>query len=110
MRRAATATAIDLRSARQDGGALDLEGGFSAATDASRETLTITAPGGEVLLRLRFSAEGARLELDQPDLTLSVAGRLRLEGETVAVRARRGDVELEANDDVRLRGERIRLN
>ena len=110
MTRRATQTAVDLRGPRGGEDHLELEGGFSAATDASREKLTITAPGGEVLLRLTFSAEGARLELDQPDLTLSVAGRLRLEGETVAVRARRGDVELEANDDVRLRGERIRLN
>ena len=107
MTRRATQTAIDLHAGEDH---LELEGGYSAATDVARETLTVTGPGGDVLLRLRFSAEGARLELEQPDLTLSVAGRLKLEGETVAVRARRGDVELEANDDVRLRGERIRLN
>jgi hypothetical protein len=108
MRRHAAATAIDLRSAQRE--SLALEGGYCAATDASRATLTVCGPAGDVILRLRFSAGGARLELEQPDLTLSVAGRLQLEGETVAVRARRGDVELEANDDVRLRGERIRLN
>lgn len=89
---------------------IELVGGYLATRDDEARSLTITAPGGDVLLRLLLTTEGARLELEQPDLTLSVAGRLQLEGDTVAVRARRGDVQLEASDDVRLRGERIRLN
>jgi hypothetical protein len=89
---------------------IDLRGGHLATRDAEGRSLTITGPSGAVLLRLIFGLEGVRLELEQPDLTVSVAGRLELEGETVAVRARRGDVQIEANDDVRLRGERIRLN
>lgn len=52
------------------------------------------------------------------DLTTRVAGDVRtnvdgdvaLEGRVVNVSARRGDVALKANDDVRLDGERVKLN
>jgi hypothetical protein len=85
-------------------------GGHVGLCDEHRATLTVVGPDGDVVFRLRFSDTGARLELEQPDLTLSVAGRLRLEGDEVEMRARRGDVQIEANDDVQIVGERIRLN
>ncbi|MFW5699112.1 MAG: hypothetical protein ACOCYN_04580 [Planctomycetota bacterium] len=41
---------------------------------------------------------------------LEVAGPLRVEGHTTELRSRRGDVAIHANDDVRIDGERIKLN
>lgn len=37
-------------------------------------------------------------------------GNASLEGHSMNIRSRRGDVNLEANDDIRLQGERIKLN
>jgi uncharacterized protein (DUF2345 family) len=44
------------------------------------------------------------------DLRESVAGRASLEAHDVRIEARRGDVAVKANDDVRLDGERVLLN
>ncbi len=44
------------------------------------------------------------------DAVTRAGGTARVEGRAVEVRSRRGDVDLKANDDVRLRGERIKLN
>ena len=61
--------------------------------------------------------EGIRMTSDG-DLTASVGGDLdcragrhaRWEGQSVRVRASRGEAQLEATDDVRIDGERISLN
>jgi uncharacterized protein (DUF2345 family) len=44
------------------------------------------------------------------DATLKVRGRLRAAAAKTRIEAKRGDVEIEANDDVQLLGERIKLN
>ena len=44
------------------------------------------------------------------DAVLEIGGRLQAAANEAQIRARRGDVEIEANDDVKLRGERIKLN
>lgn len=44
------------------------------------------------------------------DATLSAVGTLTTEGRAQVISARRGDVAVHANDDVKLEGERIRLN
>jgi uncharacterized Zn finger protein len=41
---------------------------------------------------------------------VQAGGPLRVEGHAVEVRSRRGNVDVSANDDLRLRGERIKLN
>ncbi len=60
----------------------------------------------EVSLRsggtLRTESDGAT--------ELEAGGAARVEGHAVEIRSRRGDVDLKANDDVRLRGERVKLN
>jgi hypothetical protein len=53
--------------------------------------------------------EGVAIE-SGGDACIRVAGELRSEAEAHSIRARLGDVEVKANDDVRLRAERIRLN
>lgn len=44
------------------------------------------------------------------DASRSIRGDLHDEARTVEVRSRRGDVLIRANDDVRLNGERVKLN
>ena len=44
------------------------------------------------------------------DVKETIGGDLVTEARIVEVRARRGDVRLRANDDVRLNGERVKLN
>ncbi len=82
----------------------------------------ITLQGDELVLdclggRTRLRSQGAlALEAEQlslsatQDLRLHSGGALTLEAATVQVQALRGDVCLTANDDVRLEGERVRMN
>lgn len=94
-------------------------------SDASGEQLRITSPEGRLELEVRFNAEGpvlrfgrAAVELSsEGDVTLGArnlhlraAEELSAEGHAVRLRSRRGDVAIRANDDVRLDGERIKLN
>ena len=44
------------------------------------------------------------------DLTLAAEGRIDARAGALALEATRGDAEITANDDVRLEGERIRMN
>jgi len=44
------------------------------------------------------------------DLTQRAGSHLSAQGSTCAVRSTRGDVRIAANDDVRVNGERVRLN
>jgi hypothetical protein len=55
------------------------------------------------------SREGITLDAEG-DATVRVAGHLQTEARSQAITARRGDVAVYANDDVRLDGERIRMN
>ena len=63
----------------------------------ARESVEVRSGGS-----IESTAEG--------DAVTRAGGTARVEGRAVEVRSRRGDVDLKANDDVRLRGERIKLN
>ncbi len=63
----------------------------------AREAVELRSGGS-----IETSAEG--------EAVMRAGGAARVEGRAVEVRSRRGDVDLKANDDVRLRGERIKLN
>lgn len=56
----------------------------------------------EAVDEIRFSTDG--------DIVQEIAGKASLEAHTVDVRSRRGNVNVKANDDVRLLGERVKLN
>ncbi len=90
--------------------------------------IDIAADGPRVELRTRHLALRAeeRLDIAAPQVAIragndlqlvsdgtaafEAAGPLRVEGHATDVRSRRGDVAIHANDDVRIDGERIKLN
>ena len=111
---------------------------IEAAHEAS--TLKIVAGGGRVLMSIRVTDDGPVLQFDGPlrieaagdvgiegervsihgrggvsissgaDLRTFAEGDLLSEARIQTIRSRLGDVEIKANDDVLVRGERIRLN
>ena len=80
---------------RLDGANLRIHASGSLSLDA--ETLALRGREGVSL------ASGG-------DLSISAEGDLRTEARSQEVVARRGDVAVQANDDVTLDGERIRMN
>ena len=74
------------------------------------ERVRVAGEQGQDLLELRQSEHGPVLRLLGPDLDLELPGRLRLSATEIALVARRGDVRVDASDDVKVRGEVIELN
>jgi hypothetical protein len=115
---------------------LDLPSGRSIEchdAPAGGELVTIRDPAGQVELEVRLTEAGPVLRFDAAQLELRAAGRIRADCESLEIvttgdaalhvggdlstRARitditstRGDVRVRANDDVRLNGERVKLN
>lgn len=96
-------------------------------------TLHLHAPDGTLCLTLHLDAAGPRLEVAahsvaivaeknlqmrcedleitaQHSISMIAGGVISTEGFAQVMRARTGDIELKANDDVRVDGERIYLN
>jgi hypothetical protein len=109
--------------------------GYTVASESlpQGDVLTVMAPDGRLCVRIELLPEGPVLEVRGQALRLASAGELRVDCERLAInvagdarleaggvidfeghsqrlRARRGDVELAANDDVVIDGERVRLN
>lgn len=99
----------------------------------SCDEITIRGPAGEVLLEVVLTPSGpllrfhaAQVALDCPgsvqvrcgsfeietagDIVHRAGGALRAESDEISLQARRGDVDVRANDDINLTGERVRLN
>ncbi len=74
------------------------------------ESLVVRGQDGAPLLELRQGERGPSVRLMGQDLDLEVPGRLCLRAAELQVEARRGDLTLEASDDVVVRGEMIELN
>ena len=83
--------------------------------------LVVDCLGGTTRLRtsgvLALEAEQLTLSATQDlrlcsggDMHLQAAGSLQVQADAVQVQALRGDVCVTANDDVRLEGERVRMN
>jgi hypothetical protein len=104
-----------------------------ARREQRRDLLMVQAPDGRVCLKVLLLPEGPVVEVEGQALRLAAAGEIRLDCEELAInvrkdvalraggviesdaraqrlRARLGDIQLAANDDVSLDGERIRLN
>jgi hypothetical protein len=74
------------------------------------ERILVTAASGQDLLEVHLSGTGPVVRLLQPDVDLDVPGDLRVRARAVRLEARMGKVEVEAHDDVVLRGENVKLN
>jgi len=74
------------------------------------EVLRIEDAKGRPMLEVRTSETGPIVRLLQPNLAVEVDGKLRLSAESIHLEARQGQVELEATDDVLIKGEVIHLN
>ncbi len=59
---------------------------------------------------IELRAEGDLRQLVAGDLECVAAGDVRLDGKAMRARARRGELRLEAHDDVRIDGEKVLLN
>lgn len=102
-------------------------------SDGDHDRLVIRAPDGAAEMTIRLTAEGPVVELRSASLELSAtrdvtvrcqrfdveasAGvelcsgeRVHVDADAVELNARRGNVDVRANDDVTVSGERIFLN
>jgi hypothetical protein len=108
-----------------DSKGLVLHGGYAMALDGDRKVLRLTAPDGRVCLKIALLPEGPLVELSAVALAVATEGDVTVDCERFCVnarqeivteaeaqhhRARLGGIDLVANDDVSLQGERIRLN
>jgi len=119
---------------------LSTGGSLSIDADHGTDRLTLRSSTGEVQLTVLVTEDGPVLRFRAADLDIETKGRLRLDCSSFELRAdeasyviegdvkeriggdlevsanacsiqsRRGDVRVWANDDVRLNGERVRLN
>ena len=107
---------------------LDLPSGRSIEcqdAEAGGELVTIRGRNGQVELEVRLTEAGPVLRFDAAQLELRSTGAIRaicdrfeveaagavsMVARVVDIRATRGDVRVQANDDVKLNGERIKLN
>lgn len=108
---------------------LELASGRSVvcrSKEESRDEVTIRGPGGEVLLEVELTPAGPVLRFHAAQVELDCKGSLKVRCESFDIRtsgdivqqaggeisleAQRGNVDVRANDDVNLNGERVRLN
>lgn len=74
------------------------------------ERILVTAASGQDLLEVHLSEKGPVVRLLQPDVDLDIPGDLRVRARAVRLEATMGKVEVEAHDDVVLKGENVKLN
>lgn len=77
---------------------------------APGESLRVVGADGAPLVELRQEPDGPVVRLLSRDAAIELPGRLVLTADAIALRARRGGVEVTATDDVLVQGEAIRLN
>jgi len=74
------------------------------------ETLRVEAFGGAPLVEIAQSTEGPVVRVLHEDAQLELEGRLRIRARSIELRAREGDVSIQASDRVVVQGETIDLN
>ena len=74
------------------------------------DSVQVLGANGEMLVAISCGESGPMVQLLQPDVEIQAAGHLRISAKTIQLEARQGDVEVEARDDVVVRGDMIRLN
>jgi hypothetical protein len=74
------------------------------------ETFRITGERGQPLVEIVQGSNGPVVRLLHADTELELPGKLKLRAAEIELTASRGDVRIEANDDVSIKGEMVRLN
>jgi hypothetical protein len=74
------------------------------------ETFRVTTDRGQPLLEVVQGAEGPVVRILNSDTALELPGKLKITAAEIELKADRGGVRIEANDDVDIKGEMIRLN
>jgi hypothetical protein len=74
------------------------------------EALRIDGSNGEPLVEMFSSATGPVVRLCSPDVRVDVPGALAVTAKSVSLRAEKGSVDIAATDEVRVSGERVKLN
>lgn len=74
------------------------------------EVFTLVAENGKPLLEIVGNASGPVVRLLCGDTQLELPGKLRIAAADIELTARRGSVRIEADDDVVVQGEMVRLN
>jgi len=74
------------------------------------EKVQIVAENGAPLLEITRDGEGPVVRLMNAATRLELPGHLQITADEIVLRARQGKVEIDANDDVIVTGEHIRLN
>jgi hypothetical protein len=73
------------------------------------DEVTFRGAGGEVLLQVTLTPEGPLLRFQAAAVEMDCKGSFQVRCEDFKVEAR-GDATIQANDDVKLNGERVKLN
>lgn len=76
----------------------------------AEETLSVTTRDGQPLLEVSLTATGPCIRLSDPDVHLELPGELRIDAAAISMQARTGEVRVEAESDVIVKGDVIRLN
>jgi hypothetical protein len=74
------------------------------------ETVTLTTADGRALVEVYQDEDGPVVRLADEDVHLELPGTLRIDARQILLSAKRGGVEIAAEDDLHLRGEVIHLN
>lgn len=74
------------------------------------EALRVVDRAGRPLVEIRTGPDGAELRLIDENVSLKVGGRFRIEAGAIEMRAVEGGIDVDASDDVQIRGEVVKLN
>jgi len=77
---------------------------------ALNQSITINDHHGRALVDVVSGDDGPIVQLHVPMAELDVQGTLRLEADSLALKARQGEMSLSASGDIKVDGEMIKLN
>ncbi len=100
---------------------LDRHGGLGVAITVTDQAITLHVERADLAIRaerelevsaerLHFHARSGLAITSNGDMTVEATGDISTTGRTQRIEATHGNINLDANDDVRLQGERVRLN
>ena len=74
------------------------------------EAMRVTTEDGEDILEVHLEEGGPVVRLFSDDVDIDLPGKLRIRADAIEMKAQKGAVDIEASDDVRIRGERVKMN